>query len=211
MTSMTGNSGLRGSAGSSGGQNMAGSNLASGGMMKEKIPSGYKKSTLNNFTPEQHQLFQQLFSHAGPDSYLSRLAGGDQSTFGEIEAPAMRQFQELQGDIASRFSGKGLGARRGSGFKNYINQETSDFAMQLQAKRQGLQRQAIQDLMGISNDLLSKRPYENSLVQKQEKQSSGAGWGALGGATIGGLVGLAGGPFGAYAGAQIGQGIGSAF
>ncbi len=136
---------------------------------KEKVPKGYKAGALQQFTPEQMQLFQQLFSNVGPESYLSRLAGGDQSMFGEIEAPALKQFSELQGNLASRFSGMGMGARRSSGFQNASNSAAMDFASQLQSQRQGLQRQAIQDLMGISNQLLSQRPYERFLTKKQEK------------------------------------------
>ena len=43
-----------------------------------------------------------------------------------------------------------MGARRGSGFQNSQNQITSDFAQDLQANRQNLQRQAIQDLRGLA-------------------------------------------------------------
>lgn len=161
MTSMTGNRGMRGSAGMASGQNNAGSKL-----MGDKIPKGYNKGTLQNFTPEQMDLFQSLFSNLGPDSFLGKIAGGDQQGFEEMEAPAMRQFQGLQGDIASRFSGAGMGARGGSGFKNSLNQATSDFAQDLQSKRQDFRRQAIRDLMGMSGDLLNQRPNENFLVQK---------------------------------------------
>jgi hypothetical protein len=130
--------------------------------------SGYKAGQLQNFTPEQMQLFQQLFSNVGPDSYTSRLAGGDQSIFNEIEQPAMKQFSELQGNLASRFSGMGSGARKSSGFQNTSNQAASDFASQLQSQRQGLQRQAIQDLFGMSNDLLNQRPYQQFLYEKEK-------------------------------------------
>jgi|ERR1700755_16674 len=131
-----------------------------------KIPKGYNHGQLQQYTPEQMQLFQSLFSQVSPDSYLSKLAGGDQSTFQQMEAPAMRQFQELQGENASRFSGLGMGARRGSGFQNFQNQATSDFAQDLASKRQGLQRQALMDMMGISESLLNQRPYEQFLTQK---------------------------------------------
>lgn len=177
--------------------------------MKEKIPSGYKKGTLQQFTPEQMQLFQQLFSHTAPDSFLSKLIGGDQSTFDEMEAPALRQFSELQGNLASRFSGMGTGARKSSGFQNTMTSATSDFASQLQSQRQNLQRQALMDLMGISNSLLGQRPYEQFLTEKQNKSS---GLGGLLGAGLGGAGGfLLGGPGGALAGARLGQGIGSSF
>jgi hypothetical protein len=183
---------------------------ANTGMIKEKIPSGYKKGTLNNFTPEQMQLFQQLFGHVSPDSFLSKLAGGDQGMFDEIEAPALRQFSELQGNLASRFSGMGgLGARKSSGFQNTMNSAASNFAQQLQSQRQGLQQQALQDLMGMSNQLLGQRPQENFLVQKQQNQS---GLGGALGAGLGGLGGyLMGGSDMALKGAKLGLGIGSQF
>jgi|SRR6188508_151661 len=155
------------------------------GMMKEKIPSGYKKGAINNFTPEQMQLFQQMFGHVGSDSFLSKLAGGDQGMFDEIEAPALRQFGELQGNLASRFSGMGgLGARKSSGFQNTMNSAASNFAQQLQSQRQGLQQQALQDLMGFSNTLLGQRPQETSLIKKQPSQ-----WGQIVGKLAGGLPG----------------------
>ena len=56
---------------------------------RDKVPSGYKAGSLQQFTPEQLQLFQQMFSNVGPESYTSKLAGGDQSLFNEMEAPAL--------------------------------------------------------------------------------------------------------------------------
>jgi hypothetical protein len=165
---------------------MSGFNLRQGGMPKEKIPSGYRKGSIKNFDQNQMPLYESLFSHLGPDSYLSRLAGGDESLFGEMEAPAMRQFGELTGDIASRFSlgGGGQGAmsgRRSSGFQNTMGQAASNFAQDLQARRQELRRQALSDLMGMSNTLLGQRPYENFMVQKSpsfmEQMAPGLGQG----------------------------------
>lgn len=138
------------------------------GSMQEKIPSGYKKAAINQFTPEQTQLFQQLFSNLSPDSFLGRLAAGDQSMFEQMEAPAQRQFAQSQGNIASRFSGMGLGGRNSSGFQNTTSQAASDFAQDLQSKRVGLQQQAIRDLLGMSNELLGQRPQEKALVEKQK-------------------------------------------
>lgn len=173
----------------------------------DKTPSGYGVSRVQQYTPEQMKLFGEAFSHLGPDSYTARLAGGDQSLFEEMEAPAHRQFNEKMGGIASRFSGMGMGGRRSSGFQNETSSAASNFAQDLQAKRQELQRNAIRDLMGMSNDLLNQRPYETSLYEKQQKDS---GWGGAIGAGIGGLGGfMVGGPMGAMAGAQMGYGIGS--
>lgn len=134
---------------------------------KEKLPSGFKAGQLQQFTPEQMQLFQQMFSNVGPDSYLSKLAGGDEDIFNQIEAPALKQFSALQGGLASRFSGMGSGARRSSGFQNAAGQQASDFAQQLQSQRQGLQSQALKDLMGMSNSLLGQKPFERFAIEKE--------------------------------------------
>ena len=183
--------------------------VSGSGISGNKIPKGYKSGQIQNFTPEMMNLFQSLFSHAGPDSYLSRLAGGDQEIFNQIEAPAMQQFSELQGGLASRFSRMGgLGARKSSGFQNTANQATQNFAMQLQANRQQLQQQAIKDLFGISNQLLGQKPYEQFLYEKPEKEKKN--WGGLIGAGVGGLGGFfLGGPAGAVGGAQQGYNLGT--
>jgi len=155
------------------------------------IPKGFNKGQMQQFTPEQMQLFQSMFSHLQPGSFLSRLAGGEEGMFDEMEAPAMRQFSGMQGNLASRFSGMGSGARNSSGFQNTMNQASSDFAQDLQSKRMGLQRQAIEDLMGMSSDLLGQRPYEKFLTQKQMpfwKQLLGGMSGGLG--QLGGAFGM---------------------
>lgn len=194
MNSMGGFGGIRGPTGNIG----------------SKTPSGYRSGQIAQFTPEQMQLFQQLFSNVGPESFLSKFARGDQETFNQIEEPALRQFSELQGGLASRFSGMGMGARRSSGFQNAASAQASNFAKDLQGQRQELQRQAILDLMGISSNLLGQRPYEQYLIPKKKKESSGLG--GLIGAGLGGLGGFAlGGPAGALGGAQLGYGVGSAF
>lgn len=199
MSSMIGSSGMRGATGSSNGQGMTGGNI---------IPKGYRQGQLQQFTPEQMQLFQQLFGQLGPDSFLSKLAGGDQSQFEQMEAPAMRQFQGLQGQLASRFSGMGTGARRSSGFQNTANQASSDFAQQLQSNRMGIQRQAIGDLHLLAQQLLGQRPYDQFLVEKQK----GGGWGGPIGAGVGAVGGFfAGGPAGALAGGKLGYDVGSSF
>lgn len=161
MSSMTGNSGYGGGG--------TGSPMVSGyGKAGNKIPKGYKYGQIQNYTPEQMQLLNQGIQNLGPQSYLSRLAGGDQSLFEEMEAPAYRQFEELQGMNASRFSGMGLGARHGSGFQNAQSAATSNFAQDLAARRQELQGNAIRDLHTMSQQLLGNRPYEQFLTEKQQ-------------------------------------------
>lgn len=160
---------------------MTGSVRSPSGRTGNVIPKGYQHGQLSQFSPEQMELFQQLFSHVGKDSFLSKLAGGDESTFAQMEAPALKQFGALQGGLASRFSGMGSGARRSSGFQNAANQAATDFAGQLQSQRMGLQRQAIQDLMGMSSQLLGQRPYEQFLTEKPQSFLQQMGLGLIGG------------------------------
>lgn len=170
-----------------------GANQSEGGFgsnyMQEKTPSGYSKYTHSNFTPAQMNLFNQSFSHVGPDSYMGKLAGGDESTFNQMEAPALRQFNQMQGNLASRFSGQGMGARGSSGFQNASNAAAQDFAGQLQANRQNLQRQAIMDMMGMTSSLLSANPYTQGYVQKQQKSGPAGGYGQGIGTILGGIGG----------------------
>lgn len=179
----------------------------------QKLSGGQKQGQMPNFTPEQMRLFQQLFAHVGPDSFTSQLASGDEGTFDQIEAPALKQFNALQGNIASRFSGMGgLGARKSSGFQNTLTSAASDFGQQLQSQRQGLQRQALMDLMNMSNSLLGQQPYENYLVQPKQKQGFFSK--LFGGAApvAGTLIGSAlGGPAGAALGGRAGSAFGQAF
>lgn len=177
---------------------------ATGKQGGNKIPSGYKAGQMQQFTPEQMQLFQSMFGHVGPGSYTSRLAAGDEGLFDEMERPALKQFSGMQGNIASRFSGMGMGGRKSSGFQNTMNQYSSDFAQGLQSRRQDLQRQAIQDLMGMSNNLLSQKPYEQFLYEKKKPlwEKLLAGLLPAGGAALGGMFG---GPAGAKIGGQAGS------
>lgn len=196
MTSLYGNSARTGT--------MRGTNTGKMG--------GYNVGRINRFSPEQMELFQNMFSNVSPESYTGRLAAGDESLFGEMEAPSLRQFSALQGNLASRFSGMGAGARRSSGFQNVSNQAASELAQDLQSRRQDLQRQAIKDLMSMSSDILGQRPFEEFLMEPQKKKSFLqkilGGVLPIGGALIGGAFG---GPSGAAIGGRIGSAGAQAF
>lgn len=140
----------------------------------DKIPSGFRKAQLQQYTPQQLDLFKSSFGQVGPDSYFGRLAAGDEGMFNEMEAPQQREFSERLGGIASRFSGMGgLGARKSSGFQNTMTAEASNFAQQLQAQRHQLRQGAIGSLHSMTQDLLSNRPYDRALVEKRQKPLSG--------------------------------------
>ena len=155
---MTGNRGAAGSA-------------QQGNATGDIIPKGYRKGQLQQFTPEQTELFQRLFSNLSPQSYTARLAGGDEAAFQEIEKPDWRLFSEAQGQLGSRFAELAPGAMsatRGSGFKNAAGQLGSDFASQLAARRHQLQSNAMNQMFELSNSLLNQRPTEQFLIQKQQ-------------------------------------------
>jgi hypothetical protein len=155
-----------------------------------KKGGAFNSKTMSTLSPQQQQLMDRLMrgSEGGIDSslsYLSRLAGGDQSMFEEMEAPAMRQFGQMQGDIANRFSGAGMGqngmsARKGSGHANAQNSAASSFAEQMAGKRMGLQQSAVEQLMAMSQGLLNRQTQENIVSPKRNM------WGDLFGALGGG-------------------------
>lgn len=180
------------------------------GSMQMQAPQGY--NTFQKYTPEQMQLYNQQYAHVSPNSFTAKLAAGDQGAFEQTEAPAMRQFSELQGNTASRFSGMGgLGGRKSSGFQNYMGQQGMDFASQLRSQRMSLQNQAIQDMMSMSGQLLGQTPYG---LQEQPKKKKGF-WEQIAGVglPLAGAAGgfLFGGPSGALAGAQAGSSAAQSF
>ena len=177
---------------------------------QQKTPSGYRQFAVNQYTPEQESAFQGVSGLIDPNSFTSRLAKGDQSAFTEMEEPALRQFNDIQGGIASKFSGMGMGGRKSSGFQNTMTSAGQDFASQLQAKRLELRNQAIRDMMGMSEQFLGFRPQDNGLIAKGEKKKSP--WGSIIGTALGAGGGfLAGGGSGAMMGARLGNSIGSQF
>lgn len=173
--------------------NFSGKNLGSnpnmGGYGMNKIPKGYQLGQLQQFDPQQMSLYNRSFNSVSPDSYLSRLAAGDQGLFDEMEAPDHRQFAELLGGLSSRFSGMGTGGRHSSGFKNASTAAASNFSQDLASRRQMLMQQAIKDLHGMTNDLLGLRPMDQFLVQKPQKENNwSAGFGNSIGQGLGGLL-----------------------
>lgn len=187
--------------------------LKTGPLHGQKIPGGYRIGQYQKFTPEQMDLYKQMFGMVGPESYLGKLAAGDEEMFRQIEKPALQQFAGEVGQLGSRFSGMGMGAQKSSGFRNTATQAAADFAGKLQAQRQGLQRQAISDLMGFSNQLMGISPYETYQYERKHHGPSSAGKGKMGaggwlGTLGGGALGfLTGGPLGAASGAFQGYNL----
>lgn len=135
--------------------------------------TGYRGISVPNKTPQQMDLFNFLTGGAsqglrsGGMDFLSGLAGGDPSQFAQMEAPALRQFGQLQGNIGSRFSGIGSGAQRSSGFQNTMSGAAGDLAERLQGNRINLQQNAVNQLLGLSQSLLGQDLNENMLIPKK--------------------------------------------
>jgi hypothetical protein len=135
--------------------------------------TGYNQITQPRLSPDQMQLFQRLYQGTsngiGPGlDQISRLAGGDPSQFQQLEAPAFRQFNDLQANIASRYSGAGSGSRNSSSFQNAMGGASADFAERLQSQRLGLQNNAIQQLLGLSQSLLGTDLYDTHFMPKKK-------------------------------------------
>lgn len=157
--------------------------------------TGYKQIQLPRLSPEQQALFSQVTGAIQPGlgggiGHLSQMAaGGSPEYWQQLEAPAMRQFNELQGQIASRFSGAGTGARHSSGFQNALGGASADLAERLQSQRLGLQQNAISQLLGLYGNLMGTETFDTAFLPKKKPF-----WQEL-------LGGLSGG---------IGQGLGTA-
>lgn len=145
--------------------------MATGNM---KTPKGYSQFSIANKTPQQMGLFEtgaNALQGGFPQvlqQMLQMAQGGTPESWAQAEAPALRQFGQLQGNIASRFSGMGSGARKSSGFQNTQNAAASDLSEKLQSNRMGLQNQATQQLMDLYQNLMGQDLQHTGLVQKQK-------------------------------------------
>lgn len=197
---------------------------ASGSNRKEKV-GGYNIERVSKYSPELLETARRLHGKATPGyeqaiERTGRIAGGSDEDWEALEAPALRQFGQLQGSTASRFSGGSiegasggsgaLSARHGSGFQNELTSGAVELAEKLQSKRMDYQRQATQDLRGIYNDLMEQQ--ETTPYFQEPKQSGWKKWLGASLPIIGGITGgVLGGPKGAEIGARAGSAAGQYF
>lgn len=147
---------------------------ASTGMASGLKGTGYRQFNVPTKGPEQMNLFRDVAGRAQPGigsgvDFLSQLAQGDPSLFDKLEAPALRQFGQLQGNIASRFSGMGSGARHSSGFQNTVNAAGQSLSESLAAQRMGYQSDAVKQLLGLYQELMGEEHFNTGLVPKKKK------------------------------------------
>ena len=109
----------------------------------------------------------------------------DPSFFQNIEAPALRQFEEQIGpNIANRYASMGSGGSLGStAFRNEMNREGSNLASNLSAQRTGMQMQGLPQAFGAAQQPFSNlmQMYNQALGQPMmnQYQPPSAGFGAL--------------------------------
>lgn len=168
------------------------------------MSAGIQTQQISNFSPQQQKLFRQLLGGINQGGgigaglgRLNRLASGSQEGFEELEAPAYADFQKQLGQIGTRFAG--LGAQGSSAFQNATSGAASDLTQKLQAARMGIQNNALQSLLGQSNELLGQKPFTTLYSQPDQ----GFDWGSLLGSLTGSFFGPLGGSLGGAAGSGI--------
>lgn len=139
---------------------------------KEKMGSTYSKgqrSTIDDLLQQVKgmkggmDITNQPGFQQGQD-WLSSLFN-DENFFNNIEAPAMRQFnEEIIPGVASRFASQGSGGSLGStGFRNQIAREGSNLATNLAAQRGQMQQQGVNQQLGYS-----QQPFQNIMQLLQQ-------------------------------------------
>ena len=176
--------------------------MMTGSSYKGQTPKGYNQYSLPTMEPGVHDFFMKLLGSSGQGALgglesLKKLAGGDESYFNQLEAPAFRQFEGSMGQLGSRFAGMGMGANKSSGMRLSAGGMASDLAQNLQSQRMGLQQNAISQLMNMSQNLLGQKTMEYGLAKKPNI------WGEI----FGPLLGSAGQAFGMGGGAAAMKGI----
>lgn len=172
------------------------------------LPHNYEVGSIQKFTPEQLKIRQYMHDLIGPEGYLSKIAGGDEDFFREMEAPALRQQQGIMSGATSRFGNLGMGSAKSGAF-SMPTTSFKDFAKALQASRTQQRMNATNSLMSGSNQFLSNNPREQFLLPEVDEFKGsklpstvfGAAGGAMQGASVAGWPGaILGGVYGGYQG-----------
>lgn len=136
-----------------------------------KIPRGFEMYSLPTMGGGQADIYNMLkgqFQQGGGDVFqkLFGLAKGDSDMFDQLEAPAMRQFQQqIAPGIAQRYAGSGIGSS--SGMQNSIAGAGANLAENLQSQRMGLMERSMQNVLGLGDRLLGTPTQQFGLSQKE--------------------------------------------
>lgn len=162
----------------------------------DQIVSQIKGMKNNPQDISQNQSYQQ------GQGFLNNLFN-DEDFFRNIEAPAMRQFNEqIAPDIANRFASMGSGGSTGStAFRNQINREGANLAENLSANRTGMQQQGANQALQYG-----QAPVQNFMQMLQQAlQPTQNTYSQPTGGLFGPLLGALGGGAAAGYGQQWGQ------
>lgn len=145
--------------------------------MPQNIPQGYDTFNYETMGGGQKQLYdylQSMMMNQGGKGMqnLFGMAGGDQDLYSQLEAPAMRQFQQqIAPGIANRYTGSGL--KGSSGFENSLANAGSNLAENLQSQRMGYQQHAMDRVMELMERLTGMSTNQAGLVQKPQTDWAG--------------------------------------
>lgn len=105
----------------------------------------------------QSQPYQQ-----GNDFFNSMF--NDPEFFNKFEAPALRQFEEMGGELGNRFASMGSGGATGStGFRNMLGREAQNLSTNLAAQRGQMQQNAVPQMLGYAQQPVSN--YQTMMQQ----------------------------------------------
>lgn len=158
-----------------------------------KIPKGFGMYSLPTMGGGQADIYNMLksgFEGGGGDVYknLFGLAQGKSDLFQQLEAPALRQFQQqIAPQIAGRYAGSGISGS--SGMQNSLAAAGQSLAENLQAQRMGLMERSMQNVLGLGNTLLGTPTQQFGLYQKENLLKEIMQMLGSAGAQVGGIYG----------------------
>ena len=128
---------------------------------------GSKTKTKPIYNPQQRNVLDQLLGGLQGQlpqglQNLQNILGGDEASFKAFEAPARRGFeQQTLPTIAERFTGQfGTGSQQSSAFGQALGTAGRELEENLFAKRQGLQGDALSQLLALLGPATSARNYQ---------------------------------------------------
>lgn len=160
----------------------------------------YSLPTMGGGQKDIYEMLKGQFQGGAGDVYqkLFGLAQGSPGAFEQLEAPALRQFQQqIAPGIAQRYAGTrgqaSSGMSASSGMQNSLAAAGANLAQDLQAQRTGIMERSMQNVLGLGNMLLGMPTQQFGLVQKQNTLNQ-----------LLNILGIAGGQFGGtYGGAKL--------
>lgn len=145
------------------------------------LPKGYEPSVIPKFNGGQQDFLKTLLDQLrggamSSADHLSQMASGDPSAFAGQEAQAMNFFNnKLAPSMSQQFAHQGmLGS---SAFQGSLASAGQDLSQNMYNQRQDLQRQSIQDLLGLSTSLATTPMEEYGVMAKPKKDKFN--WGKL--------------------------------